>query len=240
MSDSIFLGLPFLEAAQAQKHVTVNEALRRLDAALHLAVIRADLATPPETPDDGARYIIAGEATGDWAGHESEIAAWVDGVWLFLVPLMGWRAYDANAEAFVWFDGEDWSAEPTGTGAALLASPYGAATAFHVLEGDHTLSAGATNDTSFVIPERAIVLGVTGRVLTAITGPTSWTLGVAADTGRYGTGIGVGEGSTLNGPSGPVTYWSDTPLRLAATGSDFTGGEVRLAIHYMALTGPEA
>jgi hypothetical protein len=31
MSDSVNLGLAYLEAAQAQKHVTVNAALSRLD-----------------------------------------------------------------------------------------------------------------------------------------------------------------------------------------------------------------
>ena len=102
------------------------------------------------------------------------------------------------------------------------------------------LAAGASNDTSFVIPDRAIVFGVTGRVIEAVTGATSWSLGVAADSGRYGTGIGVGAGSTVIGPSGPVTYWADTPLRLTAAGSDFTGGTLRLAIHYMMLTGPAA
>ena len=35
MSDSLNLNLPYVEAAQAQKHVTVNEALSRLDALVH-------------------------------------------------------------------------------------------------------------------------------------------------------------------------------------------------------------
>ena len=34
--------IPELAAAQAQKHVTVNEALRVVDAAMNLNVIRAD------------------------------------------------------------------------------------------------------------------------------------------------------------------------------------------------------
>lgn len=237
MSDTTHLGLPFLEAAQAQKHVTVNEALRRLDALVQLSVKSRALAAPPSSPLEGDRYIVAADADGAWAGAGDHVASWTDGAWIFFRPDTGWRAWDESAGAFVFHDGEGWAAEPGG-GVAGLTGAHGAATAFGILEADHTITAGATNDTSFVIPDRAIVLGVTGRVLEAIAGPTSWNVGVAADASRYATGIGVGAGSTLVGPSGPVTYWSPTALRLTAVGGNFTGGEVRLAIHYLMLTGP--
>ena len=41
------LELPFIMAAQAQKHITHNEALRILDALVQLSVVARDLATPP-------------------------------------------------------------------------------------------------------------------------------------------------------------------------------------------------
>jgi len=47
-------------------------------------------------------------------------------------------------------------------------------------------------------------------------------------------------GSTVNGPSGPMTYWGDTSLRVTATGLAFVSGKIRLAIHYATLTGPSA
>ncbi|HEY4343444.1 MAG TPA: DUF2793 domain-containing protein [Parvibaculum sp.] len=238
MSDTTHLGLPFIEAAQAQKHVTVNEALRRLDALVQLGVKSRALAVPPSSPVEGDRYIVAADASGAWAGAEDAVAAWTDGAWMLFKPDKGWRAWDEEAGAFVFFNGVGWAAEPGGSGGvAGLTSAHGAETAFGIIEGDHIITAGASNDTSFVIPDRAIVLGVTGRVLTAITGATSWNVGVAADASRYATGIGVGAGSTLVGPSGPVTYWSPTALRLTAAGGSFTGGEVRLAIHYLALMG---
>lgn len=239
MSDTYHLGLPYLEAAQAQKHVTVNEALRRLDALVQLSVKSRALAAPPASPAEGDRYIVAADAGGAWEGAGGNVASWSDGEWLLFKPETGWRAWDEAAGVFVFYDGEGWAAEPGGSGGvAGLTGGHGAATAFGILEADHTIAAGATNDTSFVIPERAIVLGVTGRVLEAITGATSWNVGVAADASRYAAGIGVGAGSTLVGPSGPVTYWSPTALRLTAVGGSFTGGEVRLAIHYLTLTGP--
>ena len=92
--ESIHLGLPYLAAAQAQKHVTHNEALRRLDAVVQLAVIDR-LAAPPGSPEEGDRYIVDASATGAWVGHDGDIAAFIDGAWAFFVTLPGWIAYDA-------------------------------------------------------------------------------------------------------------------------------------------------
>ena len=48
MDRTQFLGLPYLQAAQAQKHVTHNEALRLIDASVQLAVeSRSGPAAPP-------------------------------------------------------------------------------------------------------------------------------------------------------------------------------------------------
>ena len=68
MTETTHLGLPYLAAAQAQKHVTHNEALSRLDAVVQLAVIDTTLTVPPGSPAEGDRYIVADGATGAWAG----------------------------------------------------------------------------------------------------------------------------------------------------------------------------
>ena len=47
---STHLLLPYLLAAQAQKHVTVNEALRLLDGLVQLAVLDRHLTAPPASP----------------------------------------------------------------------------------------------------------------------------------------------------------------------------------------------
>lgn len=236
MSDTIHLQLPFLEAAQAQKHVTLNEALRRLDALVQLAVGSATLTTPPASPDEGARYIVGAGASDDWTGQDNAIAANIDGAWLFFTPQAGWRAFDEATGAMLVFTGSGWVG---GNGTAV--SPNGATSALAILEADHVLSSGAVNDTTLEIPDRAIVLGVTGRVIEAVTGATSWNLGVAADATRYGNGIGAVTDSTVLGVSGtPTAYYGATPLRLSAVGGDFTGGTIRLAIHYWMLSGPAA
>jgi hypothetical protein len=54
MSDTTTnLLLPYILAAQAQKHVTHNEALRLLDGLVQLSVLDRDLTAPPDSPADG-------------------------------------------------------------------------------------------------------------------------------------------------------------------------------------------
>ena len=51
MSDATtHLLLPYILAAQAQKHVTHNEALRLLDGLVQLSVLDRDLTAPPGSP----------------------------------------------------------------------------------------------------------------------------------------------------------------------------------------------
>lgn len=116
MSDTQHLALTYLEAAQAQKHVTVNEALARLDALVHLAVISRTLATPPATPVEGNRYLIAASPTGVWAGQAGKIAIYVAGQWVFATPREGWRLWVNAEDALLVFDGAAWTALGGGGG----------------------------------------------------------------------------------------------------------------------------
>lgn len=77
MSQTPNLSLPYIAAAQAQKHVTHNDAIRALDAIVQLAVLDLNLATPPASPTEGDRYIVAASATG---------------AWMFYAPKEGWLA----------------------------------------------------------------------------------------------------------------------------------------------------
>ncbi|MGV6871741.1 DUF2793 domain-containing protein [Pseudochelatococcus sp. B33] len=119
MSETTKLRLPLLAAAQAQKHVTHNEALQRLDALLHLEVLDRDLAAPPSGPLDGDRYIVASGATGDWAGEDGHVAAWQDGVWRFFEPQIGWRAYVRDEAALYVKAAGGWVAAGGGGGGTL-------------------------------------------------------------------------------------------------------------------------
>ena len=71
MSDdqSARLGLPYLAAGQMQKHVTLNEALTRLDALTQTAVVSREQGDQPGDPGDGDLYILPADAEGSaWSG----------------------------------------------------------------------------------------------------------------------------------------------------------------------------
>ncbi|MCC6919414.1 MAG: DUF2793 domain-containing protein [Alphaproteobacteria bacterium] len=106
---TVWLGLPVVEAGQAQKHVTVNEALHMLDGVVQLAVIDRDLAAPPGSPAEGDRYIVAAGATGDWSGHDGEVALFADAGWMFLVPRAGWVAFAVDEATLVYWTGAAWA-----------------------------------------------------------------------------------------------------------------------------------
>lgn len=108
------LSLPYIQPAQAQKHVTHNEALRILDAITQLSVIDTTLTAPPAQPSPGDRYIVADPATGTWAGQETSVAVWVDNTWQFFAPGVGWRADIAGTGEELRFDGTDWVSTATG------------------------------------------------------------------------------------------------------------------------------
>jgi hypothetical protein len=110
MSDeSPNLHLPYILPSQAQKHVTHNEAIRMLDGVVQLSVRDRDLGSPPGSPVDGDRYIVAAPASAGWSGHGGHIAMWQDGAWAFALPLAGWLAWIEDETLLVVFDGADWT-----------------------------------------------------------------------------------------------------------------------------------
>jgi hypothetical protein len=108
MADSLHLGLPYIAAAQAQKHITHNEALRSLDALVMLSVLDRDLSAPPGSPAEGARYLVKATGTGAFAGKDGKIAHFRDGTWGFHAPRAGWIAYVADEQALIVYDGSAW------------------------------------------------------------------------------------------------------------------------------------
>ncbi len=117
MDTSPNLGLPYLAAAQSQKHVTHNEALRQLDALVQISAASRTVITPPTALAAGIRYIVPSGATGDWAGRVGKLAAFQDGAWSFFSPLAGWLAWIADESKLLVFDGTQWTQT---TGAASL------------------------------------------------------------------------------------------------------------------------
>ena len=68
METSARLGLPYLAAGQLQKHITVNEALTRLDVLVQCRVASRTAETAPDETPEGQLHIVAeGAATGGWS-----------------------------------------------------------------------------------------------------------------------------------------------------------------------------
>ena len=107
------LKLPYLAPAQAQKHVTHNEALRQLDAVVQLSVLAITDELPAE-PQNGECYILGSDLQNGLAGKTHHIAAFQDGAWAFLVPNIGWRSYVQDAAELHVFDGTAWQALTSG------------------------------------------------------------------------------------------------------------------------------
>ncbi len=237
MARTAQLQLPLIAPAQAQKHVTVNEAFTRLDALAQLRIIAFDQAVAPAGPNDGDAYHVGEAPVGDWVGQTGRIAIWSNGGWIFLAPKVGWKAWDASGQRSRMFHGNGWMAD------AVAVSPGGAGTRHRVIEFDHAVVAGASNFTAIPIPGGAQVVGVTGRVVASLSGAglTGWRVGVEGADNRYGSGLGISLNSFLLGLSGsPVTYYSETPILLSSEGGEFAGGTIRLSLHVVQLEQPQA
>jgi hypothetical protein len=240
MADSTNLLLPYMAASQSQKHVTHNEALRLLDGLVQMAVVDRDLSAPPETPEDGARYIVAAGGSGAWAGWDGAVAMWSDGVWYRLQPRTGWICWVGDESTALAWSGTAWVGLVSAMGligqaeeVEVARSASGFSTGLAVREELLAGLSGAAVASTINIPNRAILLGVSTLVETAITGATSFSCGVSGDSAQFGGSLGIAVGGTNIGVIGPSAYYADTPVILSADGGDFTGGSVLIAIHYI-------
>ncbi len=85
--------LPYLVVSQAQKEITHNEALLRIDALLQ-PMVEAVAATPPAIQTGtqaGKCWLVGTGAAGEWAGKQGQIACWNGSGWSFVAATEGLR-----------------------------------------------------------------------------------------------------------------------------------------------------
>ncbi|MDP5280009.1 DUF2793 domain-containing protein [Sphingomonas sp. DG1-23] len=100
--------LPLLQPGQAQKEMTHNEALARLDLALHGAIVAAGVDAPPASPEQGACWLVGGAPEGAWAGHSHALAGWTSSGWIFVEPREGMALWLGSGQGMARFSDGVW------------------------------------------------------------------------------------------------------------------------------------
>lgn len=125
LSNGANLGL-LVNGALGETHLTeLMKQWRGLDALVQASVKDKDLATPPGSPADGDRYIVAASPTGAWVGHAGKIARYstVAVAWEMFTGKEGWVVWVDDEDAEYRHDGTSFKfAKGAGTGAARPAS----------------------------------------------------------------------------------------------------------------------
>lgn len=148
------LNLPYIASAQAQKHITVNSALSRLDAITQIGVMSAEAVNPPTSPSNGDRYIIPDDVASTWLGQPQQLASYQDGYWVYYSPKPGWRAFAMDTKTNLIFETEMWKDCSLSGNANLDAVSIGGA----VLDNSIPLSVRASR-TLFNAPEEGSTAG---------------------------------------------------------------------------------
>ena len=105
-----------------------------------------------------------------------------------------------------------------------------------------TLS-GATSTVTGAVPAGSLLLGISMRVLVAVTGATSIDVGDGVDADLYGDNVGITVGTTSkfnNHTANPVKVVgaAAADVVLTGVGGSFTAGKVAITAHYIEI-GPQ-
>ena len=220
MSDtSPVLGLPLIQPAQAQKHVTHNEALSLLDAVTQLSVEHAPQSAPPVSPQRGQRFIVAAGGSGAWAGRDRQIAVFDGSGWIFVVPQAGWRADLGDSSATLRYDGAEWvvllpelqnlqglGIAATSDAANRLAVASEAVLFNHAGAGHQIkINKAVAGDTASLLFQT----GCSGRAEMGTAGGDDWAVKVSADGAAWKTALSADAATgALHVPQGQ-TYFDD-------------------------------
>lgn len=260
MANTPNIPLPLMEASQSQKHVTHNKSLQVLDVVVQLSVKDRDLATPPGSPVEGDRYIVASSPTGAWTGAAGRVAVYQSGLWAILLPKEGWLCWVDDEDIFLRHNGTTWEIDaPTqvnflGINATANTttrlSMNSAESLFNHDGAGHSLkiNKAATGNTASVDLQNAF----SGRAQLGLLGNDNLTVKVSADGSTFfdaviftaGSGIATfidrvraGSGSAA---SPGFAFSADTDVGLYRIGANqlgvSVGGALKMSVSTTALT----
>lgn len=194
------LSLPLLQPSQAQKHVTHNEALGRLDILVQLTVAGFDAIDPPAAPAEGEIHALGGAPTGAWAGQGGMLACHRDASWSFIPPQPGWLAADAAGDELRIWDGGAFVQLPNAPRMDLLGVnadaddqvrlAVAAAGTLFSHDGDHhrlTINKAAPGDTASVVFQT----GWSGRAEIGLAGNDDLAVKLSTDGAAWTEGLRI-------------------------------------------------
>ena len=232
------LDLPLLQPAQAQKHVTHNEALLRLDLLVQLAVEDFDANDPPALPLEGQVWALGPAPVAAWAGEAGRLAAWVGGAWLFVDPGEGWQARHRTTGELRWRQGGAWASPPppdmanlpvvgvntTADATNRLAVAAEASLLTHAGAG-HQLKvnkAGSAETASLLFQS-----AWSGRAEMGLAGEDDFSLKVSPDGTTWHSALGADRATgRLSAPAGMVVGGEITGSAVTQSADDTTAGRI--------------
>jgi hypothetical protein len=243
--------IPYIVTNQASKEVTFAEAMNILDVVVNCSAINMSTTTPPASPVDGDIYVVATGATGIWQTEVNSIAAYQSG-WVYIKPFKGLIVYNESDNISYRFSTLNYSALSSGGSSGgssftlpnsntqqIVETASSASTGLGILEEELTLT-GASVTSTIMIPSRSIVEAVCVRTTHHVTGAAAYDCGVTGETTKYGGRLSVFADSVNIGVTGPTAFYSPTSIILTAQGGSFTGGRVRVSIHYKTYIPPQS
>lgn len=186
------LGLPIMAPAQAQKHVTHNEALLLLDGATQLVLDGIGTDVPPASPVSGETHFVGAAPTGHWSMQAGAIAQWQEDQWIFLAPREGWRAWDVAGDQLVTYKSGSWTGTTNNLDGLGIGTSYDAtnrlavaspASLFSHAGAGHQLKVNkaAGGDTASLLFQS----GWTGHAEMGLAGDTQFRVKVSPDGGTW-------------------------------------------------------
>jgi hypothetical protein len=146
-----------------------------------------------------------------------------------------WYRDDAN----IWASRNDTSAQEIRMyGTFTSSTNFQRMTVKSVKQTLSALSGASATTTGTFIPDGAVVVGVTTRVGTTLTGATGYTIGDGTDADRWGDITGTAIGTTsdnANWTAGTIEcFTAGGNVTLTANGSNFTAGAIEICVFYLA------
>lgn len=233
-SSSPRLDLPYMEAAQAQKHVTHNEALRGLDLLVQLTVEGFEQTSPPALPWIGQVFALGDAPTGDWLGQAHMLALYEQNGWRFTQPSLGWLASEAGGDVVRIWTGTGWepvsanSENLPGVGVNTHSDPVNrlavsaSATLLSHEGSDHRLiiNKASDGDTASVLFQN----GWMGHAEIGLAGDTGFSVKVSPDGSSWHEAMHLtSDGQQLRGDVVISDLYDTTPGKLLLNGSHGVG-----------------